>query len=108
MERTLESAIRADEEVQVIRHNRFDVYAIKLSVESASDEQFEQRRIEIPEGMDPDKIAAGIIAVRSGANYVMPATITSDNTRHYAIFNRLSECPYVIVRRSDDDCSHSY
>ena len=56
-----------------------------------------ERMLAVPEGVDPSKIATGIVLNKDGTFSHVPTTVTKDNNRHYAKINSLTNSTYSVI-----------
>ena len=56
-----------------------------------------ERRIAIPEGIDPAKITTGVVVEPDGTVYHVPTQVTVINGRYYAVINSLTNSTYSVI-----------
>jgi len=61
---------------------------------------FVQRRIVIPDGIDPNKITTGVVVAEDGSIVPVPTRLVKENGNYNAVINSLTNSTYVVVSHS--------
>lgn len=71
---------------------------------------FVQRKIEIPEGVDPAKVTTAIVIEPDGGVRHVPTKIVEQNGKYYAVINSLTNSTYALISNTVEfaDVADSY
>ncbi|MEO3944161.1 S-layer homology domain-containing protein [Gorillibacterium sp. CAU 1737] len=67
------------------------------TVSISSFNAYVERRIAIPEGIDPAKITTGVVVEPNGTVYHVPTQVTVMDSKYYAVINSLTNSTYSVI-----------